>query len=449
MKVVVVGLGRLGSPMAALFAASGLEVVGVDIEESRVSAVHAGRAPVSEPRLEEMLRKGRSQLTGTTDFTRALASAALTFVVVPTPSETNGIFSLKYVITAVQSIGSALKLLKNRRHVVVITSTVMPGSTMGPIREALEASAGMIVGQDVGLCYSPEFIALGSVVDDLQRPDMILLGESDTESGDVLLSALRTIVRTETPVARMHPTSAEVAKLAVNTFVTTKISYANMLAEICERLPAADALRVTAAVGLDSRIGSKYLRPGAPYGGPCFPRDNAALAAFARSLGVRADIAEATDAINRRQVDRVITVINAHTRVGDKVAILGLSYKAGTPVYEASFGINLAARCVAQGLDVLAWDPLCTDGAAPHLPGVRLCQSLAESMSQADVAVVATPWPELEQLPALLSNRDKSIVLLDCWRLFDGLTIDGNVAILQLGNHQQSTAAIAREYIKL
>ncbi len=284
----------------------------------------AGHAPVLEPGLTEMLQSARGRLSATSDFGQALSGADVSFIVVPTPSGEDRMFSLAHVLAAVRSIGSVLSKNSAKRHVVVVTSTVMPGATIGPIREALEKSSGLTVGQEVGLCYSPEFIALGSVINDLTRPDMILVGESDRDSGDVLLSVLQEVTGSDVPVARMDTTSAEVAKLAVNTFVTTKISYANMIGEICEGLPGADAGLVTAAVGLDSRIGPKYLRPGAPYGGPCFPRDNAALAALARSLGKRADIAEATDNINRRQVDRVMAAAKDYAQPRSRVAILGL-----------------------------------------------------------------------------------------------------------------------------
>ena len=214
MKVVVVGLGRLGSPMAAVLAAAGATVVGVDSNEDVIRAVTEGRPPVVETGLEEMLRRSDGRLSATSDYGRALSGADISFVVVPTPSGADRTFSLANVLAAVRSIGSILRTNSRERHVVVITSTVMPGATMGPIREALESSSGRTVGQDVGLCYSPEFIALGSVIHDLTRPDMILVGESDSDSGDILLSALRSVTGPDVPAARMDPTSAEVAKLA-------------------------------------------------------------------------------------------------------------------------------------------------------------------------------------------------------------------------------------------
>lgn len=441
MNVAVVGLGRLGAPMAATFAAAGLNVVGVDLNRAIVETLASGREPVVEPGLGEAIKQAGTRLRATMDFDVALDQAEISFIVVPTPSGSDGMFRLDFVLDAVVKIGSFLKRNVGRRQVVVITSTVMPGSTMGPIRDALEASSGLTVGDTVGLCYSPEFIALGTVLANLRNPDMILVGESDAASGDRLLNALSTVVETDVPAARMDPTSAEVAKLAVNTFVTTKISYANMLAEICERLPGADASAVTHAVGLDSRIGPKYLRPGAPFGGPCFPRDNAALAALARSIGTTAEIAEATDAINRRQTDRVIDLIRSHARIDSRIAILGLSYKPGTPVRDESFGVSVAARCIEGGLEVVVWDPLALVGPLPQsIVAARVTDSLEDAVSQADIAVVATPWPELAALPSVIERLRKPQVVVDCWHSLGELPAGSQTLVIELGRGAEGRA---------
>ena len=211
---------------------------------------------------------------------------------------------------------------------VVITSTVMPGSTGGEIKAALEAASGRKVGPDLGLCYNPEFIALGSVVRDMLYPDSILIGESDTKAGDVLQTIYLQMCEKKPPVQRMNFVNAELTKISVNTYVTTKISYANMLADICDRLPGADVDVVTKALGADTRIGSKYLKGAMGYGGPCFPRDNVAFAALARKIGARADVAEATDRINNHQIDRLTGLVAKFAKAGTRIALLGLVLQA-------------------------------------------------------------------------------------------------------------------------
>ncbi len=182
-----------------------------------------------------MLHRNRDRIRATDDYSDAIAHSDVTFIIVPTPSDSNGVFSNKYVLAAIKPIGKALQN-KNEFHLVVITSTVMPGSTGGEIREALEAASGKRCGEGFGLCYSPEFIALGSVIHDMLYPDFILVGESDSKSGEILASIYRNLCENNPPVSHMNLVNAELAKISVNTFVTTKISYANMLGEICERI---------------------------------------------------------------------------------------------------------------------------------------------------------------------------------------------------------------------
>src|SRR5258705_3032132 len=279
MKLSVVGLGKLGAPLAALFASKGFEVLGTDLSPASVDAINQGRAPVDEPGLQALIDVSRSQLRATTDAAEAVAETDVTFVIVPTPSDSTGRFSNGAVVRAMEAVGDGIRR-KNGYHVVSITSTVMPGSTGGEIRDALERHAGRPVGPDLGLCYTPEFIALGSVIRDMLRPDMILIGESDRKAGDVLENLYNRCCDNTPVVRRMNFVNAELAKISVNTFVTTKISYANMLADICDRLPGADVDVVTQAIGTDSRVGSKYLKGALGYGGPRFPRDNFAFAAL-------------------------------------------------------------------------------------------------------------------------------------------------------------------------
>ena len=261
MKVCVIGLGKLGAPLSAVLASKGHEVIGVDRNPYFVDCINSGKAPVLEPQLQELIDASKGRLRATQSYDEAIPQTDISFVIVPTPSDETGVFTNAWVIDAVKSIGAALNG-KDHYHVVNITSTVMPGSTQGPIREALEAASGKTVGKDIGLCYNPEFIALGSVVRNMLYPDMILLGESDPRAGDVLEAVYKMSTENDPPVQRMNLINAEITKISVNTYVTTKISYANTLAELCEKLPGADVGVVTEALGKDTRIGRKYLSGG-------------------------------------------------------------------------------------------------------------------------------------------------------------------------------------------
>jgi UDPglucose 6-dehydrogenase len=404
--------------MAACLAAKGFTVVGVDVDQVKVDAINGGRAPVFETDLDEMIRAANGRLTATTDLEGAVRRSVMTFLVVATPSDDEGGFSLQWVLPACETIGRAIGG-DDRFHTVVLTSTVMPGSTDGPVREALEQSSGKRCGVDFGICYSPEFIALGSVIRDFLNPDFLLVGESDGRAGDALELVYRNVVETDAPIARMNFVNAELAKLSVNTFVTTKIAYANMLARICEQLPDADVDVVTDAIGLDSRIGRKYLRGTISYGGPCFPRDNVALATLARGLGAPAFVAEATDTANRDGIGRLADLVEDRLPKDGTAAVLGLSYKPNTDVVEESPGLLLLVELSARGVDAVGYDPAAEQNARRALgEGPRLGKTLAETVSGADVIVIATAWEEFKNIdPSLLERDSRRRVVIDCWRV--------------------------------
>lgn len=418
MNISVIGLGRLGAPMAALLAGKGHTVIGVDLNRFAVDALNSGIAPVHEPELQEWINRSRARLSATTSCSEAVCMTEATFVVVPTPSEEDGSFSLRYVLSAAESIGAALSQ-KTSFHLVVLCSTVMPGSTEQVVLPTLEARSGRHYRKDFGLCYNPEFIALGSVIRDMSNPDMVLIGESDQDSAEMLVTIHNQICDNNPTIARMNFINAELTKLAVNTFVTTKISYANMLAEICEVLPGADVEVVTSALGSDSRIGRKYLRGALGYGGPCFPRDNVALAALFRQKGLESTLGEATDRTNRRQVTRLLHAIMPHVPKSGTVAVLGLSYKPHTQVIENSQGVDLAAQLLARGIRVVVYDPAAMENARGALTGkVEFAENVEACLSIADVIVITTPWPEFQQIsPHALKRSNGRITIFDCWRM--------------------------------
>jgi len=433
MKLSVIGLGKLGSPMAAVFAAAGHEVIGLDLNPDFVAALAAGQAPVDEPQLQDMIDAGRLNLSATSSFDEAVLGSDVTFIIVPTPSGPTGYFSNRYVLQAVEAIGTALRR-KDGYHLVVITSTVMPGSTGGPIAEALEYSSGRRIGDTLGLCYNPEFIALGSVVRDMLHPDFILIGESDARAGEMLASIYATSCAKAPLIRRMNWVNAEITKISVNTYVTTKISYANMLADLCDRLPGADVRVVSEAVGSDSRIGRKYLTGATGYGGPCFPRDNVAFSALAESLGAHADLARATDSINRYQAERLVGLIRRHLAPGGRVAILGLSYKPDTHVVEESQGIALARALTAQGYVVAIHDPAAVDAGRALLGRtVQAALDASAAVEFADLAIVMTAWSEYAALPPrAFARAGGSIPVIDCWGILDPDRLPG-VNVVRLG----------------
>ncbi len=416
MKVVVAGLGKLGLPMAAVFAQSGHEVVGVDPMQPVVDALNEGRVLIEEPGLHEMIAACSDRITATTSYAEAIPGADMTFIIVPTPSGADHAFINDYVVKALQEIGAALRD-NPQPHLVAVTSTVMPGATAAVLAPAFEAALGRPLGGDISLCYSPEFIALGSVIRDLQNPDFMLIGADDHEAGTRLAEFYLGIGGgRDVPVQVMNWVNAELAKIAVNSFVTMKITYANMLASICEGLPGGDVDVVTQAIGLDSRIGRRYLKGGPPFGGPCFPRDNRALGVAAEAVGAPWDLAAATDRMNDGLAERIARVVLDATGSDDTVAVLGIAYKDNTPVVEESAGAKVAVALAAAGRDVIVHDPIADASHSPILSGIPFTQidDLAEVVADAAAVVIVGDDPAYDALPSLALKP--GVLIVDCWR---------------------------------
>jgi UDPglucose 6-dehydrogenase len=434
-RVSVIGLGKLGAPLAAVLASRGFTVIGLDVNKTFVDAMNAGKMPIVEPQLNELIAANKERLSATMDANEIVQKSDASFVIVPTPSDSTGFFSNRFVLQAMETLGKALRNKKGY-HVVVITSTVMPGTTGSEIKAALEAASGRKVGPELGLCYNPEFIALGSVVRDMLYPDSILIGESDAKAGDMLQTIYLRLCEKKPPVQRMNFVNAELTKISVNTYVTTKISYANMLADLCDRLPGADVDVVTKALGADSRIGAKYLKGAMGYGGPCFPRDNVAFAALARKIGARADVAEATDRVNNHQVERVTGLVAKFARSGTRIALLGLSYKPHTPVVEESHSVKIAAKLADAGYVVTVHDPLAQDSALAVLGDkVVEASSLDSTVRDCDLLIVATGWPDYKAIdPAWCKRNGQRLTILDLWRTLPADKFADVADVLYLGS---------------
>jgi len=333
-------------------------------------------------------------------------------------------FLLQYASYAFREIGRGLAR-KDDYHLVVLTSTVVPGSTRQVLLPQLEAASGKKCGCDFGICYSPEFIALGSVIQDFLNPDFTLVGELDQRSGALLEHCYAEIVENDASCKRMSLENAELTKLAVNTFLTTKIAYSNMLAEFCEGIPGGDIDVVSDAVGADKRIGRRYLTGGLGFGGPCFPRDNIALSAFGRHVGAGADIAVTTEAVNCAPVRRLVEHVGVAARPESTVAVLGLAYKPQTHVIERSQGLEAALAIAAAGIRVVCYDPLAREGADVELGGRALIMdTAADCLRDADAVLIATPDPEFKRLTAHdFRANGQPVLVVDFWRLLaDKLT---------------------------
>ena len=415
--ISIVGLGKLGASMVAAYAERGFSVIGVDINEQAVVAINQHISPVPEAQVTELLQKNASRIEATTDMDTAVIWSDITFVIVPTPTDETGTFTPKYVVAACEKIGQAITK-KGVYHLVVVTSTVMPGHSEKFIIPALEQASGKKCGTDFGYCYNPEFIAIGTVVRDLLNPDFILIGASDVRAGSMLNTFYAQALGEAVSIKKINIVSAELAKLSLNVFVTMKISFANSLAEICEQFSGADVDMITDAIGCDSRIGKKYLKAGVGFGGTCFPRDNRA---FAKLIPEGSDIllhAPMTDAINQRNKKNIVELAVRHSEGTKRVGILGLAYKPGTNVVEESHGIFVAEACASAGLAVTVFEPAGYDHARRALgEKVQYASSFADAVQAADVLVVMNMDPAFDTLSSLIRSGQ---TVIDPWRAFRG-----------------------------
>jgi UDPglucose 6-dehydrogenase len=394
-KVSVFGLGKLGACIAATMAARGFETIGVDIDPEKVRCVNEGLPPVEEPLLAQTVQDGKSRLRATTNPADAVHTD-VSFFIPPSPSLPDGSFSNEFLLRAMQQAARAISAAGKKGHLFVCSSTTTPGAMDSVLIPMLEKETGWKCGVDFGVCYNPEFIALGNVVTGLLEPDLVLIGESDPSSGAALEELYRKYNRNKPRITRMSIVSAELTKISVNSYITMKISFTNQLRMIAERMPKADIHAILDAIGSDSRIGGKYLRAGVSYGGPCFPRDNRLLAFAAKQVGLKAPLAEASDEVNERTKIDLLEKIKTLADKGSIVAVLGLSYKPDTYITEESAGLFLAQKLQREGYQVLAHDFAATPSNSPSLFEFKMLKSAEELTHRDDVkvAVLCCPWPQ-------------------------------------------------------
>jgi UDPglucose 6-dehydrogenase len=379
-RIAVCGLGKLGSPIAVAFAASEVPVIGFDVDVCKVKKINACQAPVDEPELQAYLdlNEVRTNLKATNDIEEAVKQSDACMFVTPTPSLPTGAFDHTLLSIAIDNVVHEVARQRKRKYVFVINSTVMPRFLNDQVLPLLRRFLGSL---GFGLAYKPEFIALGTVIRDLHYPDVLLIGQDTEETGMSVERLYRQMVLHDCQARRMKLVEAELAKISLNCAVTMKISFANQVGAVAACL-GADPLKVLGAVGFDRRIGHAALRPGLPFGGPCFPRDNRMLQHVALSVGVRAPLSEATDTVNRKLLREILERIPLHGEVG----ILGLAYKPGTPITDEAAGSWWLQALRSRGRTVKAHDP---QAAHPNeLEEVLACQTI----------IIACGWPEYKRI---------------------------------------------------
>ena len=400
------GAGYVGLVTGACFADIGHEVVIRDVVPERIERLRTGEVPIYEPGLDQVLERNADRISFTLDVAEAVDGADFLYVAVGTPPTESGDADLRAVWSVIDELPAEIP----GRPVIVMKSTV-PVGTGGHVRARLDARG--LTG--VGYVSNPEFLAEGSAIADFMKPDRIVIGAFDDREADRVVE-LHTGIETE--VVRTDVPSAELVKLAANAFLSTRISFINEIANVCE-LVGADVVDVAKGVGLDHRLGPHFLRAGIGFGGSCFPKDVTALKQLAGNSGYQFMLLHAVWEVNELQKRRVVSKLQKHlgSMRGKTIALLGLAFKPNTDDMREAPSRVIAYRLLSEGAEVRAWDPVARPG---DLPGIELCDSVLDAVRGADAAVIVTEWPELATL-ASTEVRDAMArpVIIDGRNLLD------------------------------
>jgi UDPglucose 6-dehydrogenase len=394
MHIAVIGTGYVGLVTGACFAEFGVDVTCVDIDGEKIARLIAGEMPIYEPGLEQLVSKNvqSGRLRFTTDLKQAVEQALVIFLAVGTPPKKDGSPDLSFVETAAGSIAEYMNGYK-----VIVTKSTVPIGTGEYLRKLIRENLKSRL--NFGIVSNPEFLREGAAINDFMRPDRVVIGSRDEEAIAIMRDLYRPLYLIEAPFVLTSLEAAELTKYAANAFLATKISFINEIANLCESI-GCDVHDVARAIGMDRRIGSKFLHPGPGFGGSCFPKDTQALASVAREFGRDSMIVDAVIEVNRRQRQAMVPKIEE--LVGDlkgkTIAILGLAFKPETDDMREAPAIDIIAGLLERGAIVRAYDPVAMSEAAKVLPKVNYADDEYEAVSGADALVFVTEWNQFRAL---------------------------------------------------
>jgi len=414
----MIGGGYVGLVSAACFAEFGIEVTVVEADRQKLDALHEGRMPIYEPGLEKLVAEnvtaGRLAFTG--ELPQAVAGVEAVFIAVGTPTRRgDGHADLRYVYAAAEQVAQALT-----GYAVIITKSTVPVGTSRRIAEIVRAARP---DAEFDVASNPEFLREGSAIGDFMRPDRVVIGTESERSREVLRTLYRPLYLIEAPIVFTNIETAELTKYAANAFLAMKVTFINEMADLCEKV-GADVHDVARGIGLDGRIGRKFLHPGPGYGGSCFPKDTLALVRTAQDYGAPSRLVEATVAVNDARKSnmamRVISACGGSVR-GKTIAVLGLTFKPETDDMRDAPSISIVARLAGDGAIIRAFDPEGMEQARAVLPdNVEYCQGALDAATGADALVLITEWNEFRALsPARLREVMRGQVLVDLRNVYD------------------------------
>jgi UDPglucose 6-dehydrogenase len=415
MKIAVVGTGYVGLVLGACLAENGNTVICVDKDESKVATLKAGKMPIYEPGLEELVRRNdhEERLSFTTDLPSAVRASEIVFIAVGTPQGEDGSADLQHVLTVARDVGRAMT-----RYTVVVDKSTVPVGTAKKVREAVATETT----QPFSIVSNPEFLKQGAAIEDFMKPDRVVIGveEKDERAAAVMKELYGPFTRTGAPILTMSTSSAELCKYAANSILATRISFMNEVANVCE-LTGADVDDVRKAMGTDRRIGPSFLFPGVGYGGSCFPKDVKALLKFSLDKSYDFRILRAVESVNETQKERLVEKMERYFTdlSGKTIALWGLAFKPRTDDMREAPAIAIIERLLARGATVKAYDP----AAAPVAKAIfghriAVCDRSYDALTGADALAIVTEWNEFRE-----PDFERMRTLLKAPVVFDGRNI--------------------------
>ncbi|WP_135852514.1 UDP-glucose 6-dehydrogenase AglM [Halorussus salinus] len=425
MQINIIGSGYVGTTVGACLADLGHEVTTIDIDEEVVAAINTGESPIHEPGLDDLLAEHVGENLSATTSYDDLAEADVTFLAVQTPSQSDGSIDTGPLLSAAEMTGEALRDTTDR-HLVVVKSTVTPPN-VEELRNAVLDGAGS-ARDHVEMAANPEFQREGSAVEDFLDPQKIVFGTDSDWATDRLRAVYAPLVAdSDANVVETDPETAMMVKYANNVFLASKISLINELGNVCKEF-GIDAYEVADAIGMDDRIGERFLRSGVGWGGSCFPKDTAALIDTARESGYEPELLDAVVSVNDEQPSRMVELLTDHVDIeGQRVAVLGLSFKPGTGDIRNSRAIPVIERLDDLGAEVAAYDPVAVETMRERFPDVTYADSAADALRDAHGALVVTDWDEFATLDSEFDAMARPVVV-DGRHVVsrrDGLTYEG------------------------
>ena len=437
MKIGIVGLGFVGLSLTSVLASKGYDIIGIDIDKEKCEKIRNGISPFFEPELEKLLRNGlKKKLKIVSDFL-LIKNCDFIFVTVGTPQNTNGSINLSIIKKAISKIGENLE--KNKKNpIILVKSTVIPGTMKKEILPILEKKSKKKAGKDFGLISNPEFLQESTAIRDTRFPHVVVLGGYETRFMRKTKGLFKKL-HPNTPIIITNHQTAEMIKYANNSFLATKISFINQLSNICQKIPGANIDDIAKTIGLDPRIGKLFLNAGPGYGGSCLPKDMKAIINFASNSGIKPTLLNAVEEVNTTQLQQIITI--ASKRLGNlkskRITILGTAFKPNTDDVRDSIAIELIKKLLRKKVKITIHDPKALENTRKIFGNkINYSRSVGDALSKSQCVILMTQWKQYEKLGNNEFKQMTKKIVIDGRRMLSGKQLDVDYFAIGLGKEK-------------